>query len=189
MGPAGTAGAADNGGGRRVVLVADMLRGFLEPGRSLDVGDAGRAIIPAVRRRIAHEQRRGATVLWLADNHAPDDTEFRMWPAHCVIGSVETEVVPELADLVDSEHYLPKTRYSGFYRTDLDARLAALRPDALVVLGVCTDICVYHTAADARARDYAVIVPADCVATFDPTAHRFALDHMRRVLGATVEGE
>ena len=41
--------------------------------------------------------------------------------------------------------------------------------------------------ADARNRDYTVIVPADCVATFDPEAHRFALDHMRRVLGATVE--
>ncbi|MDQ2785346.1 MAG: isochorismatase family protein, partial [Chloroflexota bacterium] len=64
-----------------------------------------------------------------------------------------------------------------------------LRPDGLTILGVCTDICVMHTVADARNRDYAVVVPADCVATFDPAAHHFALDHMRRVLGATVTGE
>ncbi len=164
-----------------------MLRGFLEPGRPLDLGDTGRAIIPAVRRRLLAEQARGATILWIADNHAPDDAEFRMWPAHCVVGSEETEIVPELADLVRPGSVLTKTRYSGFYGTDLDARLAALRPDTVVVLGVCTDICVYHTAADARARDYAVVVPADCVATFDPQAHDFALDHLRRVLGATVE--
>jgi nicotinamidase-related amidase len=59
----------------------------------------------------------------------------------------------------------------------------------VTVVGVCTDICVMHTVADARNRDYAVVVPTDCVATFDPQAHRFALDHMRRVLGATVTGE
>ena len=50
--------------------------------------------------------------------------------------------------------------------------------------GVCTDICVLHTAADARNRDYAVEVPTDCVASFDPQAHQWALQHMERVLGA-----
>lgn len=164
-----------------------MLRGFLEPGRPLDVGDAGRAIIPAVRRRLEHERARGATIFWIADNHAPDDAEFRMWPAHCLAGTEEAEIIPALADLVQAGNVLPKTRYSGFYGTNLDARLAALRPDTVTILGVCTDICVYHTTADARARDYHVIVPAGCVATFDPAAHRFALDHMRRILGATIE--
>ncbi len=56
----------------------------------------------------------------------------------------------------------------------------------ITIVGVCTDICVLHTVADAPNRDYAVVVPAECVATFDPDAHHFALDHMRRVLGATV---
>lgn len=192
MDATGATGAADAigaaSGERRVVVVTDMLRGFLEPGRPLDVGDAGRAIIPAVRQRLLDERARGATILWIADNHAPDDAEFRMWPAHCIAGTDEAEVVPALADLVEPGNVLPKTRYSGFYGTDLDARLAALRPDTVTVLGVCTDICVYHTAADARARDYRVVVPADCVATFDPAAHDFALDHLRRVLGATIEG-
>ena len=175
-----------NGQERRVVIVVDMLRGFLEPGYPLDCGDAARAIIPAVRRTIEEEMARGATIFWSADNHAPDDTEFAMFPPHCIRGTAETEIIPELADLVDPAQYVPKTRYSSFYCTDLDARLAALEPDVITVVGVCTDICVLHTVADARNRDYAVVVPADCVATFDPEAHRFALDHMRRVLGATI---
>ena len=165
--PDEAAGTTD-GNGRRAVIVVDMLRGFLEPGRPLDVGETGRAIIPAVRRRIAAEMARGATVFWVADNHAPDDAEFAMFPPHCIRGTEEAEI-PALADLADPANVLPKTRYSGFYGTDLAARLAALAPDPLVLLGVCTDICVLHTAADARNRDYAVTVPADCVATLTPT--------------------
>ncbi|MGI8854439.1 MAG: cysteine hydrolase family protein [Thermomicrobiales bacterium] len=174
---------------RRAVIVVDMLRGFLEPGRPLDCGETARAILPAVRRRIAEEMARGATILWVADNHAPDDKEFAMFPPHCIRGTAEAEIIPALADLVEPANLLPKTRYSGFYGTNLAERLARLGPDVVTVVGVCTDICVMHTVADARNRDYAVIVPADCVATFDPQAHRFALDHMRRVLGATVIGE
>lgn len=173
---------------RRVVIVVDMLRGFLEPGRPLDCGPTARAIVPAVRQRIEDERARGATILWVADNHAPDDAEFAMFPPHCIRGTAEAEVIPALADLVDPANLLPKTRYSGFYGTDLADRLAALRPDVVTVVGVCTDICVLHTVVDARNRDYHVVVPAACVATFDPQAHRFALDHMRRVLGAAVEG-
>ncbi len=175
-----------NGQERRVVIVVDMLRGFLELGYPLDCGDAARAIIPAVRRQIEEEVARGATILWVADNHAPDDKEFAIFPPHCIRGTAESEIIPELADLADPANVLPKTRYSGFYGTDLDARLARLRPDVITIVGVCTDICVMHTVADARNRDYAVVVPTDCVATFDPDAHHFALDHMRRVLGAVV---
>ena len=174
------------GNTRRAVIVVDMLRGFLEAGFPLDVGPAGRAIIPAVRQRIMDETARGAAVFWIADNHAPDDAEFAMFPPHCIRGTIEAEIVPALADLVTPANLLPKTRYSGFYGTDLADRLATLAPDIITVVGVCTDICVLHTVADARNRDYAVTVPANCVATFDDAAHRFALDHMRRILGATV---
>ena len=144
----------ESGEERRAVIVVDMLRGFLEPGRPLDCGESARAIIPAVRRRIEEEQARGATVFWVADNHAPDDEEFAMFPPHCIRGTAEAEVIPALADLVDPANLLPKTRYSGFYGTNLAERLAALRPGVITVVGVCTDICVMHTVADARNRDY-----------------------------------
>src|SRR5207302_614057 len=143
-----------DGQGRRAVIVVDMLRGFLEPGRPLDCGETARAIVPAVRRRIEEEMARGAVVLWVADNHAPDDAEFAMFPPHCIRGTAESEIIPALADLVDHANLLPKTRYSGFFGTDLAERLARLRPEVIFVVGVCTDICVMHTVADARNRDY-----------------------------------
>jgi hypothetical protein len=79
---------------------------------------------------------------------------------------------------------MPKKRFSGFFGTPLDRRLKELKPEKLIVVGVCTDICVMHTVADARNRDYPVEVPVDCVATFDEEMHRFALKHMEKTLGA-----
>jgi nicotinamidase/pyrazinamidase len=169
-----------------LVLVVDMLRGFLEEGSPLYVGESGRRIIPNVRRLLDEERGRGSHIIFLADNHDPDDTEFEMFPRHCVRGTAEAEVIPELAEL--ATEIIPKTRYSGFYGTRLEERIQELSPEKVIVCGVCTDICVLHTTADLRNRDYAVEVPADCVATFDEEAHRFALQHMERILGAKVSG-
>ena len=164
------------------VLVVDMLRGFLEPGHNLYCGDEARTIIPRVKRLLEEELNAGSQVLFIRDTHDPDDLEFQMFPRHCIRGTAETEVVPELAGYA-GEH-VAKNRYSAFYGTDLAERLEALNPEKIIVCGVCTDICVLHTAADARNRDYTVEVPTDCVASFDPQAHQWALQHMERVLGA-----
>jgi nicotinamidase-related amidase len=167
-----------------VVIVVDMLRGFLEEGHPLYCGPAARAIIPCIQQLLEREIKLGSHIIYLADTHDPDDKEFRMFPAHCIRGTAETEVIPELAKFPGE--VIPKRRYSGFYDTVLDARLKELRPEKLIVVGVCTDICVMHSVADARNRDYAVEVPRDCVASFDPEAHAFALKHMEKVLGAKI---
>ncbi|GAI12303.1 unnamed protein product, partial [marine sediment metagenome] len=71
-----------------------------------------------------------------------------------------------------------------FFDTPLEAKLLKLKPEKLIVCGVCTDICVLHTVADARNRDYEVEVPVDCVASFNEVAHHSALEHMEKILGA-----
>jgi nicotinamidase-related amidase len=170
-----------------VVLIVDMLRGFLEAGNPLYCGETARRIIPNVQKLLAEEVARGSRLLFLCDNHDPDDLEFKMFPRHCVVGTPETEVIPELSGY--PREIIPKKRYSGFYGTDLDQRLKALSPDKIIVCGVCTDICVCHTVADCRNRDYLVEVPANCVASFDESAHQYALQHMEKILGATVVRE
>lgn len=154
-----------------VLLVVDMLVGFLEAGHNRYCGDGAREIIPNVKRLIEGEQAKGSQVFSICDNHRPDDLEFEMFPVHCVMGTEEAEVIP-------------KRRYSAFFETDLEERLAKLSPDKIIICGVCTDICVRHTAADARNRDYLVEVPTDCVATFDPEAHTYAGQHMEKILEA-----
>jgi nicotinamidase-related amidase len=168
----------------KAVIVVDMLRGFLEPGHSLYGGEACRAIIPATRAFLERERGRGSLLVFLADTHDPDDREFRMFPPHCVRGTEEVEVIPELADLAAGAIVVPKRRYSGFYDTPLEVVLSDRDVTEVAVVGVMTDICVLHTTADLRNRDYETTIVTDCVASFDPAAHAFALDHMRRVLGA-----
>ena len=164
------------------VLVTDMVVGFLEPGHNLYCGDDARRIIPAIRRLIEAERARGSAIIFVCDTHDPDDLEFQMFPVHCVRGTDETEVIDELRGYEGIR--LEKRRYSAFFDTDLEAALAELAPDKVIICGVCTDICVLHTAADARNRDYAVDVPSDCAASFDAAAHAAALVHMERILGA-----
>ena len=169
-----------------VVLVVDMVRGFLEPGHNLYCGDDAREIIPKVKRLLEREREAGSEVLFVSDHHDPDDLEFQIFPVHCVKGTGEPNVIPELDEFVTGANVVPKNRYSGFFNTDLAERLERFRPDKLVVCGVCTDICVMHTASDARNRDYPVEVPRDCVATFDLDAHVWALQHLQKILGAQV---
>jgi nicotinamidase-related amidase len=168
----------------KAVIVVDMVRGFLEPGRALYGGDACRAIIPVVRTYLDRERARDSLLVFLADTHDPDDPEFRMFAPHCVRGTDEVEVIPELADLAAAAIVVPKRRYSGFFDTPLDVILRDRDVSDVAVVGVMTDICVLHTTADLRNRDYDTTVVTDCVASFDPEAHEFALGHMRTILGA-----
>lgn len=175
----------------KVIIVVDMLNGFLRRGNLA----SGRldSITPRVHEHLEREAKAGADLVFLVDTHVPDDPEFAMFAPHCVEGSGEDEIVPELAPLAGRGAVVRKSRYSGFYGTELDDVLALLKPDVVEVVGVCTDICVLHTVADLRNRDYPVVVRRDLVETFDAPGHdadevnAFALAHMRGILGARVE--
>lgn len=168
------------------VLVVDMLRGFLEEGYPLYIGEECRRIIPNIQRLLEHELELGSRIFFICDNHDPDDLEFKMFPPHCIVGTAEVEVIPELAEYPGE--IIPKKRYSGFFGTPLEEKLKDLTPEKLIICGVLTNICVMHTTADARNRDYEVEVPVDCVASPDEAAHGFALNHIEKVLGARLTG-
>ena len=170
----------------RLVLVIDMQNGFVDPKGTLYIGDAGPKIVPRIRKVIEAELASGSTVMFTADTHDPDDLEFTMWPPHCIKGSWEAEIIPELRAAAPDAPIVPKHRYSACYDTNLVETLEQLRPDEIIVMGVCTDICVMHTVTDLRNRDYNVTVLKDAVASFDEQAHQFALQHMEKILGARI---
>jgi len=169
------------------VLVVDMLRGFMEEGYPLYIGEGPRRILPNIQNLLNKELARGSKIIYLCDNHDPDDLEFEMFPPHCIAGTDEAEIIPELFDY--EGEIIPKKRYSGFFGTNLETKLAELKPEKIIICGVLTNICVMHTTADARNRDYEVEIPVDCVASPDEAAHNFALEHMDNVLGAKLVGE
>jgi nicotinate phosphoribosyltransferase len=166
----------------RVVIVSDMLRGFLEEGYPLYCGLEARSIIPNIQKLLKRELKQGSKIFYLCDHHKPDDPEFEMFPPHCIEGTEEAELIPELVQYPGE--IVAKRTFGSFYNTPLDKRLKAIKPETIVVCGVTTHICVLQAVIDARNRGYEVEVPVDCVASFDKKAHTFALDYMERVLGA-----
>jgi nicotinate phosphoribosyltransferase len=166
----------------RAVIVSDMLRGFLEEGYPLYCGVEARTIIPHIQKLLEQELEQGSKIFYLCDNHTPDDPEFKMFPPHCIEGTEEAELIPELSRY--HGEIIPKRTFSSFYNTSLDKRLEAIKPEAIIVCGVTTHICVLQAVIDARNRGYEIEVPVDCVASFDKKAHFFALDYMDRMLGA-----
>jgi len=166
----------------RVVIVSDMLRGFLEEGYPLYCGIEARSTIPNIQKLLERELEQGSKIFYLCDHHTPDDPEFKMFPPHCIEGTEEAELIPEL--LQYPGEIISKRTFSSFYNTPLDKKLEAIKPETIVVCGVTTHICVLNAVIDARNRGYEVEVPVDCVASFDKKAHFFALDYMEKVLGA-----
>lgn len=144
------------------VLVIDMLNDFLEPEGAMPLLE-GRRLYEPIRQLLKYSRDSGARVIWICDEHLPTDREFEKRSVHCLQGSWGAEIVADLEPEV-SELRIPKTRYSGFFETDLDHRLRQDGIDHLVLTGVVTNICVRSTAHDAFFRDYRVTVPVECVA-------------------------
>jgi ureidoacrylate peracid hydrolase len=57
-----------------------------------------------------------------------------------------------------------KTRYSGFFETELDTLLKGRGVRALIVTGCTTSVCVESTIRDAMFRDYSCLLLQDCTA-------------------------
>jgi ureidoacrylate peracid hydrolase len=94
----------------------------------------------------------------------PDGKESRI----LIRDTWNTDIVPELKPQADDD-VIYKTRFSGFFETDLDARLKKLGVTYLVITGCTTSICVDSTVRDAMFRDYLPILLADCMS--EPIGH------------------
>src|SRR5206468_12455941 len=141
--------------------------------------------VPVIQQELDRARAAGEPVVYLTDAHLPDDAEFRMFPPHAIVGTAGAEIIPELAP-TEADTVIPKRRYSGFFGTDLDIGLREKGVDTLRLVGDCTNICVFFTAADARNLGYAVEVVENGVTSFDEEAHRDALRELEKTLGAKI---
>ena len=170
---------------KKTLIVIDMVRDFIEPDGRLYIGPTAKRVVEAISREIDKARSCAWPVIYLCDTHSEDDSEFEMFPSHCVIGNPGAEIVDELKPH-PGDKIIPKRRYSGFFQTDLDLTLRELGIDEIVLVGVCTNICNLYTAADARMLNYKVTALRDCMSSFDEAAHEFALKEMEQTLGVNV---
>ena len=166
------AGGAD----KVAVLAVDVTSGFCSEG-ALASERVAAIVEPVVRLfQRAYELDVRHFVL-PQDTHSEDALEFSSFPPHCVRGSAEASTVPELTNLPFSDQFLiiEKDTISSSINTELDGWLEG-HPEVttFLVVGDCTDFCVYQLAMYLRLRANAlgqrgvrVIVPLEGVDTFD----------------------
>jgi nicotinamidase-related amidase len=170
---------------RRALLVIDMIHDFAHEGGALYCGASMAKIIPVIQGELDRARAAAEPVVYLTDAHMPDDAEFQLFPPHAIVGTKGAQIIPELAPS-EADVVIPKRRYSGFFGTDLDITLRERGVDTLRLVGDCTNICVFFTAADARNLGYAVEVVEEGVTSFDAEAHRDALRELEKTLGAKI---
>lgn len=172
---------------KEALLIIDMLNDFVLEGAPLEVPET-KKVIPNIKREIDKARAEGIPVIYICDAHMPDDKEFFKfgWPPHAVKGTKGAEVVDELKPQ-KKDIVIPKTTYSGFYKTRLENTLRRLGVKELRITGCVTHICVMFTASDAVLRDYKVTVVEDCVAGLTKEDQDAALRIMKNVMGVKLE--
>jgi ureidoacrylate peracid hydrolase len=124
---------------------------YLKMAYRSDLSDMGTSGSPNWR---AH-QRMNVGMAVRSPNGTPSQILVRdTWNSDIV-----NELKPESADTV-----IYKTRFSGFYRTELDDTLKSLGVRYLIFTGCTTSVCVESTMRDAMFRDYSPVLLADCTA-------------------------
>ncbi len=164
------------------LLIIDMLNDFIKEEGALAVPGAGR-IVPVVAGALEAARAAKIPVVFVADAHLPDDTEFKAWPPHALQGTWGGEVVEELAPR-PGEYLLRKRRYSAFFGTDLDLLLRERGVGRLYLTGVLTNICVYATALDGAMRGYGISVFKEGVASLSTETDAFILSQLSEVMQA-----
>jgi len=153
---------------KKVLVVVDMLKDFVNEDGKLYCGPTASAIVPEVVSHVKKHMAEGNTIFFLCDSHDEDDLEFEKFPVHCVSGTEGSKIIDELEDAFfhyDHSIEILKTRYSGFYDTALGAYLRTIDPDVVEVVGLCTSICVMDTVGGLANRDYKVRIFQNAVLT------------------------
>lgn len=169
----------------KALLVIDLVNDFVHPQGVLFVGEQAKKVVAFSQGLIAKSRKENVPVVYVCDSHRLDDQEFKLFPPHSIEGSWGGKVVEELTPQ-DNDYIIPKRRFSAFFGTSLDLLLREKKIEELEIVGVCTNICVLYTSAEARMLNYRLVVHEKGVTSFDLDAHKWALREMKNTLGVEV---
>ncbi|WP_057746462.1 cysteine hydrolase family protein [Liquorilactobacillus capillatus] len=182
---------------KKALLIIDYTNDFVHPKGTLSCGKPGQAIenkiISLANTFLANDDY----VILPTDCHQVNDPyhpESKLFPSHNIVNTWGRELYNRLADWYQENHtrknvyFFDKNRYSSFANTNLENYLRSRQIEELHLTGVCTDICVLHTAVDAYNKNFNLCIHSDATASFDPAGHQWALNHFKNCLGAKIEG-
>jgi ureidoacrylate peracid hydrolase len=186
---------------RTALIVIDMQNAFGSEGgifdkAGIDITGIQHAVPPTAAAIEAGRQA-GIKVVWikmgfqadLSDLGPEDSPNGRLLLACGVKDGVltreqwGTDIVDELTP-EEGEAVIYKTRFSAFYRTELDELLRSYGAKHLIITGCTTSICVESTIRDAFFRDYHCILLKDCTAETNRSNHEATVLLIEQTFGS-----
>lgn len=157
------------------LFLVDMVEGFARQGPM--ASRRVEALISPIARLAEACARRKIPVVAFADAHAPDSLEFASFPPHCLRGTAEAALCPEIAQAAPVT-LLEKNSTNGFVEPVFDFwRRDNAHIDTYLVAGDCTDICVQQFVVTVLAHGIArnhplrIVVPLALIDTYDGDGH------------------
>jgi len=183
---------------QKAIVVTDMVNGFCHEGPLASPRVNG--LIPEITRIVELAAEAGTKLfVSIQDTHSPEALEFASFPPHCLEGTEEAQLIPELRDLgkflkfnwqlVEKNTLNPGAKMvNGFNArllgwTEQRSPSSSVDPhfcnvETFIVVGNCTDLCVYQTAMHIKQffnqidHPIIVVVPENAVQTYDiPDIH------------------
>jgi nicotinamidase-related amidase len=163
---------------KTALIVVDMVNGFVYSGPLSSARVAG--IVKNIAR--LNEKTKGFKKVFFMDSHEEKSKEFGSFPLHCIKGSDEAELIPELKTEFSEGPdtlYIEKNSTNGFYTGDFQQWLEKNMDevDNYIITGCVTDICVLQFALSLKAyfnemnKSKRIVVPKECVETYDGGSH------------------
>ncbi|TFE00481.1 cysteine hydrolase family protein [Jeotgalibacillus salarius] len=180
---------------KRALINIDYTNDFVAENGALTCGKPGQAIEEKVVQLTREFHQNKDLVVFAIDLHEKEDPhhpETKLFPPHNIRGTEGRNLYGSLQNLYDMIQgdknviYIDKTRYSAFAGTNLEQLLRERGITEVHLIGVCTDICVLHTAVDAYNQGFNIVVHREAAASFNQAGHEWALDHFASSLGAEV---
>lgn len=153
------------------LVIVDMLKDTFVEHPNAYISKTAMAFVPRLNEISAAFRQNGYPVIYSNDSFFKEDFIFkgRMKP-HSLRGEKGAEVIDQL-DVEQGDFIVPKRRFSGFFKTDLDQTLRTCNVDTVVVAGIATHICVLMTLLDAVASDFYAVLLKDCSAATSLEIH------------------
>lgn len=160
---------------RTALITVDMLNGFCYAGTLSSPRSA--ACVQPIANLFQHAYESGVrNFVSIQEWHSEKAEEFKAYGEHCIRGTQEAELVREIASLRFARdiEVVHKNSLHTIVETTMEQWLENHSlVDTFIVTGVCTDLCTFDLALDLKLRGNTrdiprrVIVPANCVNTFD----------------------
>ena len=162
-----------------VFVDVDTQLDFLYPAGALYVPGAER-LLDKLARLNRHAVTKGIPLLSTMDAHVEDDVEFRLWPPHCVAGTVGQQkpectltagravlAVAAREPVKAPQVLVEKVTTDCFTNPMLETLLDELRASEAVVYGVVTEICVANAVRGLLRTGRRVTLVQDAVMSLD----------------------